>query len=252
MDLTLSFEGHRVRMVGTPENPLWIATDVCAALELREPNPWRHLPDDCKGKVNSLTLGGWQKVVTVNESGLYRLIARSRVPAAETFRRWLFGEVLPSIRRHGCYPPPSVSVDLHNPLQLATITAQALELVAELQPKAEAHDRLMAARGDVCLQDAGRILGRQPNVFVATLLDAGVLFRGAHGKPEPRHDLRKRGLFRVRVSDVNGQTYVQTLVSPRGLAWLASQYPATDRQETLDTCRTVSTPSVPSPGALSN
>jgi len=45
LDLALTWEGHRVRMVGTPEAPLWIAVDVCAALELREPNPWRHLPD---------------------------------------------------------------------------------------------------------------------------------------------------------------------------------------------------------------
>jgi prophage antirepressor-like protein len=220
-------------MVGTPEAPEWIAADVCAALELRASNPWKHLPDSCKGKHNGLTPGGWQKVITVNEHGLYRLVTLSRIPAAERFRSWLFGEVLPSIRKHGCFPPPAgpalpAAFDLHDPLQLATVTVQALQLVAELKPKADAHDRLSAARGDMCLQDAGRILGRQPNVLVRTLIDDGILFRGAHGKPEPQHEYRERSYFRVRVTEVNGEAYVQTLVTPRGLQWLAGRYPTTD------------------------
>ena len=101
--------------------------------------------------------------------------------------------------------------------------------LAELTPKAEALDRLAAARGDVCLQDAGRILARQPNVFVRTLIEDGVLFRGAHGKPEPRGDLRERGLFSVRVKQVDREAYVQTFVTPAGLIWLSERYPATDR-----------------------
>ena len=106
LDLALTWEGHTVRMVGTPEAPEWIAVDVCAALALRESNPWRRLPDRCRGKCNALTPGGWQKVITVTEEGLYRLIAKSRISEAEGFRRWLFGEVLPAIRKHGCYTPP--------------------------------------------------------------------------------------------------------------------------------------------------
>ena len=52
------------------------------------------------------TPSGIQEVVTVTEKGLYRLIHRSDKPQAERFRDWVFGEVLPSIRKHGCYPPP--------------------------------------------------------------------------------------------------------------------------------------------------
>ena len=39
----------------------------------------------------------------INESGLYRLIFASRKPEAEKFRRWVFHEVLPSIRKTGYY-----------------------------------------------------------------------------------------------------------------------------------------------------
>jgi phage antirepressor YoqD-like protein len=60
------------------------------------------------------------------------------------------------------------------------------------------------------------------------MVEDGILFRGSHGTPEPRHELRERGLFRVRVTESNGNAYVQTLVSPLGLQWLAGRYPATD------------------------
>lgn len=39
----------------------------------------------------------------VNEPGLYRLIFMSRKPAAEKFKRWVFHEVLPQIRKYGYY-----------------------------------------------------------------------------------------------------------------------------------------------------
>jgi anti-repressor protein len=171
LDLALTFEGHRVRMVGTPEAPEWIAADVCVALDLRAPNPWKHLPDSCKGKHNGLTPGGWQKVITINEQGLYRLIALSRIPAAERFRSWLFGEVLPSIRRFGCYPPPSerrtLQIDLRDPLQLAVVALELTQIVAEkeakiaqLEPKARVYDACMSSADLLTVAQVANILAR--------------------------------------------------------------------------------------------
>ena len=52
------------------------------------------------------------KKITVNfisEGDLYRLIIRSRLPAAQKFEKWLFDEVLPELRRTGGYrAKPSV------------------------------------------------------------------------------------------------------------------------------------------------
>ena len=42
-------------------------------------------------------------MVAVTEPGLYRLIFRSDKPKAEEFRRWVFHEVLPEIRKTGGY-----------------------------------------------------------------------------------------------------------------------------------------------------
>lgn len=39
----------------------------------------------------------------ISEGDLYRLIVQSKLPAAERFERWVFDEVLPSIRQTGGY-----------------------------------------------------------------------------------------------------------------------------------------------------
>ena len=39
----------------------------------------------------------------IPEGDVYRLITQSKLPAAEQFERWVFDDVLPSIRKHGLY-----------------------------------------------------------------------------------------------------------------------------------------------------
>ncbi|MFP3923621.1 Bro-N domain-containing protein [Pseudomonas sp. W5-36] len=45
--------------------------------------------------------------VFITQPGLFRLISTDSTPASKKFQRWLFHEVLPSIHKHGTYPPPS-------------------------------------------------------------------------------------------------------------------------------------------------
>ena len=53
------------------------------------------------------TPGGIQQVRFITEPDLYRLITHSKLPEAEKFERWVFDEVLPSIRKHGMYATPA-------------------------------------------------------------------------------------------------------------------------------------------------
>ena len=59
----------------------------------------------CKGvvKTQTPTNGGEQTVNYIPEGDLYRLIVKSKLPQAEKFERWVFDEVLPSIRKNGTY-----------------------------------------------------------------------------------------------------------------------------------------------------
>jgi prophage antirepressor-like protein len=49
------------------------------------------------------TVGRKNYATAINESGLYSLIFQSRKPEAKAFRKWVTGEVLPSLRRTGTY-----------------------------------------------------------------------------------------------------------------------------------------------------
>ena len=51
--------------------------------------------------------GGIQRMKFIPEGDVYRLIVHSKLPSAERFERWVFDEVLPSIRKHGACPVPS-------------------------------------------------------------------------------------------------------------------------------------------------
>jgi prophage antirepressor-like protein len=105
--LNLNFEGRRVRFVGTAEVPEWIAQDACDAVGIvSAASALRDFDEDQKGMRSLHTIAGKQNLLTVYESGLYRLIFQSRKPEGKRFQKWVFDKVLPSIRKYGVYPPP--------------------------------------------------------------------------------------------------------------------------------------------------
>ena len=65
------------------------------------------VPSEWKGIKQINTPGGKQDLVTLYEPGLYSLIARSESPLAVPFQKWVYEEVLPSIRKTGSYSVPA-------------------------------------------------------------------------------------------------------------------------------------------------
>ncbi len=112
------FEGNEVRFVGTAQKPEWVAADVCKCLEIRDSGiseALASLEDDEKGNGDVVTLGGQQQMLTVNEAGLYRLIFKSRKPVSKRFQRWVFHDVIPSIRKTGSYVLPEKEQPVTSP-----------------------------------------------------------------------------------------------------------------------------------------
>lgn len=107
---SLTYHGagtHVVRHTEIEGEPWFVAQDACDVLGIKEAkSTLRNFPEDEKGVHSMHTPGGEQEMLIVNEPGLYRLIFTSRKPEAEAFRRWVFHDVLPSIRKFGTYPPP--------------------------------------------------------------------------------------------------------------------------------------------------
>ena len=92
------------RYIKRDEEIWFVAVDVCRALDIQNIRQnLTEFPDDEKGVCSIYTPGGPQKVNIVSEPGFYRLIFMSRKPEAEKIKRWVFHEVLPSIRKYGFY-----------------------------------------------------------------------------------------------------------------------------------------------------
>ena len=101
---------RRVRTVLIDEQAWFVATDVCAVLGHGTPaKVTSRLSADEKGMTTIHTLGGPQSLAIVSESGLYLLVMTSRKPAAQGFRKWVTGEVLPALRRTGRYEVPAAN-----------------------------------------------------------------------------------------------------------------------------------------------
>ena len=63
-------------------------------------------------KHDTLTDGGIQSLSFITEPNLYRLVTKSKLPSAIEFERWVFEDVLPSLRKFGMYASDEV---LNNP-----------------------------------------------------------------------------------------------------------------------------------------
>lgn len=102
----------------------------CAKLIGHE-NPARAVRKFCKGvtKMVTPTVGGSQEVNYIPEGDLYRLIVSSKLPAAEKFERWVFDEVLPSIRQTGGYGNINIEQVIAQ-----TATAVVSEVIKQLVP----------------------------------------------------------------------------------------------------------------------
>lgn len=103
-----SEEFGNVRIVTVDNEPMFCLPDVCRALGLIQPSKVRERLNE-KGvrKIPTLTAGGEQKLLYVNESNLYKTIFQSRKEATERFTDWVTSEVLPAIRKTGSYHPMS-------------------------------------------------------------------------------------------------------------------------------------------------
>jgi prophage antirepressor-like protein len=112
-EISRTFNGRDVRVIVQHGVEWFVAKDVCDVLGVEPANIMRPrkdkngneigFPEAEKGVYIIHTPGGDQKMLCVNEPGLYRLIFHSRKPEAESFRTWVFNEVLPSIRKTGKY-----------------------------------------------------------------------------------------------------------------------------------------------------
>ncbi|WP_267885707.1 BRO-N domain-containing protein, partial [Xylella fastidiosa] len=103
------FESHAVRTVVDDHGEVWfVGKDVADVLGYANHND--ALGAHCKGVAKCYpipdSLGRLRETRIISEPDMLRLIVSSKLPAAERFERWVFEEVLPTLRKTGTYSTP--------------------------------------------------------------------------------------------------------------------------------------------------
>ena len=170
----------------------------------------------------------------INESGLYSLILGSKLPNAKKFKRWVTSEVLPSIRNNGGYMANQENMTPEEIVANALIVAQNIIKEKDLQlqqanqviemqkPQVQAWEQLMDSKSNMTMGQVAKafdIEGMGRNNLLKLLRDKKVL----RLNNEPYQSQVDVGRFTTILTEKNGYTYSVTVMTPKGLKWLAGQ-----------------------------
>ena len=190
------YQGKQVRTIQVDGEPWWVLKDVCDVLDLSDTNKTaERLDTDELTRIKIVSGGQNREMLCVNESGLYNVILRSDKPEAKPFRKWVTGEVLLSIRRHGAYmTPETLEQAILNPdtmIRLCTALKDEQEKNRALQavnssltvdnqmmkPKADYFDELVDRNLLTSFRETAKQLEVKEKEFIKFLLEKKFIYR---------------------------------------------------------------------------
>lgn len=165
---------------------LFCGMDVARALGYQ--NPSRDVNRHCKKAAERCTtdsVGRRQRMLFIPEPDVYRLIFRSRLPAAERFETWVVDEVLPAIRRHGAYITPEVLEQLEEKPEFTSQLVQMLqrenrnlrERAAKTTVKSDYFDALVDTETLTSIRQTAKELHIPEKLFTYLLVEMGFAYR---------------------------------------------------------------------------
>lgn len=149
----------KVRVIERNNEPWFVGKDVAEALGYSQPAKAirEHVKDTHKGVSEMDTPGGRQQIIIIDEAGLYSLVLRSKLPAAEAFQEWVVAEVIPSIRKTGSY---SVNQDIKAREVEARLNNSRARVASTFLKVAQMTDLLEYKH--ICQQKAAEVLSGVP------------------------------------------------------------------------------------------
>ena len=225
---------QKVRTVWHEGNVWFVAKDVAECLGFTHPQS--AIIDHCnhakvlKGGETPLLTSSPRGINIIHESDVYRLVMRSKLPAAEQFQTWVCEEVLPSIRKTGGYggsPAPATKPQTEDQLILEAMqvllsrTETLKAELAEAKPKADYYDALVDSRDLLTPTEAAKLFDMPARKLTAFLREKPHkwLFKGFDGANIPYQPIIDRGLMKVkhRTSSLNGMPCTQGYFTPKGI-----------------------------------
>lgn len=186
----------QLRTVMIENEPWFVATDVCRALDI-DATATRRLDDDEKVTLR-LTQGETAKTsdtTVINEPGLYSLVMGSRKPEAKQFKRWVTHEVIPSIRKYGMYATPTTVENILNDpdyfieliqqyklekeknKELTTQVAIQEQRIAEMKPKETYYDLVLNCINPISITEIAKDYGKSGIWLNSYLKEKGIQYQ---------------------------------------------------------------------------
>ena len=207
-------------------NPWFCLLDVCNVLGIgNSSDVVNRLFEKGVDSIDTLTSGGVQRLVFVDEPNLYKAIMGSRKKEAQDFQNWICYEVIPSIRRTGAYLTPDVLANSYNDpnffANFAKAYLEAQEQIKQLKPAADKFNNWLN-RPDVVTVREGSLIMALKGIGLKTLFR---YFR-EHGYVTVKNVAYKRyidqELFvvkKITTTTSNGNIYnrLQTFLTHKGI-----------------------------------
>ena len=242
MEIFKNPEFGSVRVIDENGKYLFCGVDVAKALGYTKPQNAidRHCPHALKRgigvqtgkKADGTPAVQMVEMLFIPEGDVYRLIVHSKLPSAERFERWVFDEVLPSIRKHGAYmtkeklwevaTSPEALMKLCSDLLAEREKNAALRADnARLKGKAAYYDLFIDLHHSTNLRTTAKELVVPERQFVRFLLEQRFVYRTPSGCVLPYAKSSNEGLFCVKDYYRNGHSGSYTLVTPKGKLYFA-------------------------------
>lgn len=219
-----------IRTIGEGDKIFFCGADVAKALGYT--NPSKALTDHCRC-VTKRYIPHPQapdkeiEMSFIPEGDVYRLITHSKLPTAEKFERWVFDEVLPSIRKHGMYATPTtieqMIADPANAIKVFSALKQEQERRKELEATVEhnapkvlfaeavqaSHDSCLVGQLAKMIRQNGKPIGA--NRMFTWLRDNGWLCKKGENWNMPTQKAMESGYFEIKetvIANPDGSTRI--------------------------------------------
>lgn len=223
-DLVKVFQNEHfgnIRVVFISGKEHFVACDIAKALGYERPADavTQHCVRSVKHRVQN-SRGQMRDTTVIPEGDLYRLITHSKLPSAEKFERWVFDEVLPSIRQHGAYmteqtleralTSPDFLIELATKLKLEQeARVQAEAKIEKDKPKVLFAEAVSASTSSILVGDLAKLLKQNgvdtgaKRLFMWLRNNGYLIKRAGCDYNSPTQRSMELGLFEVKETTIS-------------------------------------------------